>query len=344
MSSRYSSPNYTEDEATFETDKREQIDKNLPEIKLVTLREWLAIWLRLDRESTPELRDAFGLCSHFYDPESRRLQRAQITFNDCRPLNNQTVHQLADVDSMIGVVPRNMPLIPVPTLKTVKYYMMRSKSYTLTSDLHIGPVKVLMDDRTLEMHIHKVPNIRFLDLGDNGMFRMHFPLLGSTGNNMYLGDSQMAQLYDLAFHPAALQTLPEDLVREWPGTYEDEKFRSQSHKSKRKEYQNQQGESQDMRGGVAQQTAMIQETEKLRWASVHPPPEVPPVTVLNEPTGDDEDVEIEVDQESPRVKAVEGILSHFNTTLFEPGMWFIDIATRITISPNPDDPSECTFG
>ncbi|KAF8746747.1 hypothetical protein RHS01_11500 [Rhizoctonia solani] len=90
-----------------------------------------------------------------------------------------------------------------------------------------------------------------------------------------------------------------------------------------------------MRGGVAQQTgrdihvkyiqdwldcarAMIQETEKLRWASVHPPPEVPPVTVLNEPTGDDEDVEIEVDQESPRVKAVKGILSHFNTTLFEP--------------------------
>ncbi|GAB1523791.1 hypothetical protein RhiTH_006941 [Rhizoctonia solani] len=377
MSLRYSSPNYTEDEATFETDKREQIDKNLPEIKLVTLREWLAIWLCLDRESTPELRDAFGLCSHFYDPESRRLRRAQITFNNCRPLNNQTVHQLADVDSMIGVVPRNMPLIPVPTLKTVKYYMMRSKSYTLTSDLHIGPVKVLMDDHTLEMHIHKVPNIRFLDLGDNGMFRLHFPLLGSTGNNMYLGDSQMAQLYDLAFHPAALQTLPEDLVREWPGTYEDEKFRSQSHKSKQKEYQNQQGESQDMRGGVAQQTgrdihveyiqdwldcarAMIQETEKLRWAryfflsyelrgvknrecSVHPPPEVPPVTVLNEPTGDDEDVEIEVDQESPRVKAVEGILSHFNTTLFEPGMWFIDIATRITISPNPDDPSECTF-
>ncbi|KAF8749472.1 hypothetical protein RHS01_10046 [Rhizoctonia solani] len=169
---------------------------------------------------------------------------------------------------------------------------------------------------------------------------------------MYLGDSQMAQLYDLAFHPAALQTLPEDLVQEWPGTYEDKKFRSQSHKSKQKEYQNQQGKSQDMRGGVAQQTgrdihveyiqdwldcarAMIQETEKLRWAryfflsyklrgvknwecSVHPPPEVPPVTVLNEPTGDDEDVEIEVDQESPRVKAVKGILSHFNTTLFEP--------------------------
>ncbi|KAF8751070.1 hypothetical protein RHS01_08825 [Rhizoctonia solani] len=169
---------------------------------------------------------------------------------------------------------------------------------------------------------------------------------------MYLGDSQMAQLYNLAFHPAALQTLPEDLVQEWPGTYEDKKFRSQSHKSKQKEYQNQQGKSQDMRGGVAQQTgrdihvkyiqdwldcarAMIQETEKLRWAryfflsyklrgvknwecSVHPPPEVPPVTVLNEPTGDDEDVEIEVDQESPRVKAVKGILSHFNTTLFEP--------------------------
>ncbi|KAF8748140.1 hypothetical protein RHS01_11013 [Rhizoctonia solani] len=143
---------------------------------------------------------------------------------------------------------------------------------------------------------------------------------------------------NLAFHPAALQTLPEDLVQEWPGTYEDKKFRSQSHKSKQKEYQNQQGKSQDMRGGVAQQTgqdihveyiqdwldcarAMIQETEKLRWAryfflsyklrgvknwecSVHPPPEVPPVTVLNEPTGDDEDVEIEVDQESPRVKAV----------------------------------------
>ncbi|KAF8749859.1 hypothetical protein RHS01_09723 [Rhizoctonia solani] len=177
---------------------------------------------------------------------------------------------------------------------------------------------------------------------------------------MYLGDSQMAQLYNLAFHPAALQTLPEDLVQEWPGTYEDKKFRSQSHKSKQKEYQNQQGKSQDMRGGVAQQTAMIQETEKLRWAryffmsyklrgvknwecSVHPPPEVPPVTVLNEPTGDDEDVEIEVDQESPRVKAVKGILSHFNTTLFEPGMWFIDIATRITILPNPDNPLECTF-
>ncbi|QRW21863.1 valine-tRNA ligase [Rhizoctonia solani] len=134
MSSRYSSPNYTEDKATFETDKREQIDKNLPKIKLVTLREWLAIWLCLD--------------------QSRRLRRAQITFNDCRPLNNQTVHQLADVDSMIGVVPRNMPLIPVPTLKTVKYYMMRSKLYTLTSDLHIGPVKVLMDDRTLHTTHH----------------------------------------------------------------------------------------------------------------------------------------------------------------------------------------------
>ncbi|KAF8749863.1 hypothetical protein RHS01_09755 [Rhizoctonia solani] len=341
MSLRYSSPNYTKDKATFETDKREQINKNLPKIKLVTLREWLAIWLCLDRESTPELQDAFGLCSHFYDPESRRLQRAQITFNNCRPLNNQTVHQLADVDSMIGVVPRNMPLIPVPTLKTVKYYMMRSKLYTLTSDLHIGPVKVLMDDH-------------------NGMFRLHFPLLGSTGNNMYLGDSQMAQLYNLAFHPAALQTLPEDLVQEWPGTYEDKKFRSQSHKSKQKEYQNQQGKSQDMRGGVAQQTgrdihveyiqdwldcarAMIQETEKLRWASAaFIPLQRSPLTVLNEPTGDDEDVEIEVDQESPRVKAVKGILSHFNTTLFEPGMWFMTLPPG-SPSAKSGRSMECTF-
>ncbi|KAF8749228.1 hypothetical protein RHS01_10148 [Rhizoctonia solani] len=175
---------------------------------------------------------------------------------------------------------------------------------------------------------------------------------------MYLGDSQMAQLYNLAFHPAALQTLPEDLV-EWPGTYEDKKFRSQSHKSKQKEYQNQQGKSQDMRGGVAQQTgrdihveyiqdwldcarAMIQETEKLRWASVHPPPEVPPVTVLNEPTGDDEDVEIEVDQESPRVKAVKGILSHFNTTLFEPGMWFMTLPPG-SPSAKSGRSMECTF-
>ncbi|KAF8675262.1 hypothetical protein RHS04_06747 [Rhizoctonia solani] len=105
---------------------------------------------------------------------------------------------------------------------------------------------------------------------------------------------------------------------------------------------------------------MIQETEKLHWAryfflsyklrgvknwecSIHPPPEVPPVTVLNEPMGDGEDVEIEVDQESPRVKAIKGILSHFDTTLFDPGMWFINIATWITILPNPDNSSECTF-
>ncbi|GAB1528074.1 hypothetical protein RhiTH_011265 [Rhizoctonia solani] len=378
MSSHFSSPDSSKPEESFEVDLRKDVDKNLPAIKLVTLREWLAIWLRLDRESTPQLRDAFCLCSHFYDPESRSLRRAQITFNDCRPLNNVTIHQLADVDSAVGVAPRVIPLIQSPTLKTVKYYMMRSMSHTLTSNLHIGTLDLpLGGNITKPMYIHKVPNIRFLDLGDNGMFRIHFPLLGTTGIDMYLSNSQMAQLYDLVFHPAALQTLPEDLVREWPGSYEDERFRSQNHKSKRKEYQSQGGGAQDMRGGTTQQTGrdvhveylqgwldrareIIHGAEELRWAryfflsyelrgvknregSVHPPPEIPPVNIPDNFMDGNEDVEVEVDPESPRVKAVESVLSHFDTTLFMPGMWFIDIATRVTILPNPDDPSECTF-
>ncbi|KAF8670647.1 hypothetical protein RHS04_08578, partial [Rhizoctonia solani] len=362
MSSHFLSPNSSKPEESFEVDLRKDVDKNLPAIKLVTLREWLAIWLRLDRESTPQLRDAFCLCSHFYDPESRSLRRAQITFNDCRPLNNVTIHQLADVDSAVGVAPRVIPLIQLPTLKTVKYYMMQSMSHTLTSDLHIGTLDLpLGGNITKPMYIHKVPNIQFLDLGNNGMFRIHFPLLGTTGINMYLSDSQMAQLYDLVFHPAALQTLPEDLVREWPGSYEDERFRSQNHKSKRKEYQSQGDVHVEyLQGWLDCAREIIHGAEELRWAryffllyelrgvknwegSVHPPPEIPPVNIPDNSMDGNEDVEVEVDPESPRVKAVKSVLSHFDTTLFMPGMWFIDIATRVTILPNPDNPSECTF-
>ncbi|KDN34640.1 hypothetical protein RSAG8_12265, partial [Rhizoctonia solani AG-8 WAC10335] len=339
--SRPSSPDSSETELEDVYDERKPIDRNLPPISQVTLGQ-----------------DTFALTGHFTDPETGLRRRAEIDLSSYRPKPTDALHQISDIDSVIGVMFGRVPLLPGTI---IKYHMILSPSHTLRTDLHIPPIKIQRwDGTTANQHLHKVPNMRIFELEPRGTIRIHFPHEeAAEGGKVCLDEEHARQFYDKCLYPAAVATLPEDLVREWPPSYVDEKFRGKKKKDKS-------DLNQEQRGGTTQQSGrdihtaylndllakareLVESEPELRWAqhfflgfemrgmknrevSLHPPPE----DVLVDADG-------MVDDEAPRVKAVDAVLDYFDTSQFEKDCWFLDIATRVVVSDDVDEPSACTF-
>ncbi|CEL53170.1 hypothetical protein RSOLAG1IB_11302 [Rhizoctonia solani AG-1 IB] len=335
------------------------IDRDLPEEHQVTLTKWLQIWIRLDQAGQTRARDIFGLVGHYVDPATNRKLRAKIDFSESRPNDTDTVHQISDVDSAIGIM---MKTLLLKDQAIVRYHMVLSASHTLTTDLHIPPVEVEMRDGwTTKIPLHKIPNTRLFELEPRGLLRMHFPhLLPSSSSGVHLTEDLMRQLYDVILYPAAIATLPEDIIRDWAPSYNDEKWRGQKKKDKSNNpnLEQQGGYTQQMGRDVHAQymnpwmdkaREIIVEEPEVAWAagffwsfemrgtknrqeSMHPPPEQALI---------DEDGSF--DEYHPRVQAVERMLGLFDTSQFDHGCWYIDLGTRITISDNLEDPSACTL-
>ncbi|KAG8691594.1 hypothetical protein FRC11_000304 [Ceratobasidium sp. 423] len=324
-------------------DERKPIDKDQPQKTKVNLHGWLKIWQRLADSGNARDRDTFALTSHFTDPVSGERRRAQIDLEDYRPDEKAVIRQLSDIDSVIGVILGDIPVLPGTT---VKYYILLSPSHTLTTNLHIPPVRVEQQDGSFK-------------LGPDGLVRIYFPFLELPGGKVCMDEELMRELYDLVFRPAAVDILPEDLVMEWPPEYKDETFRGTIRKERTDQQGDQRGRkvqhserdvhAEYLNPWMARAREIIAETPRVRWAKglflgfemrgtknqkkgMHPPPDDPLV-----------DDEGNVDGAHPRVKAVEDMLSMFDTTQFEGDCWFLDIATRITISDDIEKPSACTF-
>ncbi|KDN38063.1 hypothetical protein RSAG8_09748, partial [Rhizoctonia solani AG-8 WAC10335] len=339
-------------------DERKPIDKNLPPRRTVNLGEWLAIWTRLSQSGNNHDRDTFALTGHYTDPDSGERLRAEIDLSGCCPKATDVIYQLSDIDSVIGIIYESFPFKPAAILK---FYMTLSVSHTLRTSLHIPPITVKhVDGTTEEKHLHQIPNTRLLEMQPNGLVRIFFPFCELPGGGVCMDEAHMRDFYNLALYPAAVATLPEDLIRDWPSDMGDEWFRG-TYRNKR---DNTEGGGSG--GNKVQQTGRdipahllntwmdevrkrVGEKDELKWArnfffaiemrgtknqagSVHPPPE----NAFATPEGD-------IDYSNPRAQAVEQVLQNFDTAQFQPGCWYLDLATRITVSDTKDNPSACTF-
>lgn len=67
-------------------------------------------------------------------------------------------------------------------------------------------------------------------MGDGFLIRIFFPELRhelqETLAPNFVNEGRLKAFYDRAVHPAAIEIMPDDLVRAWPPTFEDEMFRA----------------------------------------------------------------------------------------------------------------------
>jgi hypothetical protein len=129
-------------------DERKPIDKNLPPLHRLSLGDWIAIWRSLANSNNSRDRDIFALTGHFTDPDTGERRRAEIDLSTSRPRDSHVLHQVCDIDSVIGIVLDDLPILPGAI---VKYYMLQSVTHTLDADLHIPPVLVRATDGSSEV-------------------------------------------------------------------------------------------------------------------------------------------------------------------------------------------------
>ncbi|KAG9098673.1 hypothetical protein FRC06_006083 [Ceratobasidium sp. 370] len=376
----------------FDDDQLKSVDNNLPPLERVSLDAWCSLWERLNTPGNRDSRDALGLTGHFRNPAGQ-MRRAQLDFSSHRVRERHALDQLCDIDSVIGVVQHQFPILGRAVLK---YFMLHSVTHTLDSDLHIPPVSVVDENgydkasipnpfllaslsrsadppRVLkDVYPHMVPNTRFIEMEPRAIIRVFFPLAprNPSRTNNCLVEENMRQLYDLAVRPAATETLPHELHFNWPATYDDEKFRAenpgrtgdagegrtggrtlqQSGRDVHAEYLN---------AWVDRIRELVDGVPDLKWArslffvvemrgmknrevSIHEPPRHAPVDA-SPPPPTPPSADGLVDTESPRVQAMDGVLEYFDTDLFQPGCWFLDIATSVTVSDDSDVSPACAF-
>ncbi|CUA72099.1 hypothetical protein RSOLAG22IIIB_10079 [Rhizoctonia solani] len=358
-------------------DERKPIDRNLPRLVVVTLARWLEIWYRMDQAGDTRGRDLFALTGHYTDPDSGKRRRAKIDLESCRPQPAHTVHQISDIDSVVAKMTGRIPIAPGAVLK---YHMILNPSYTLHKDIGIPGVKVVRGGREEEIPLHKMPNTRILELEPQGLIRIHWPYLELPNGGVCPDQEHMNQWYDLVWRPAAADVLPEELVREWPATMDDEKFRAATQKNKAKHKEKvQEDHEREMEQGQQQKAGEKRGSHLSDCArDIHPEylnqlldrcreiitvtPEVSWArnfvlgyemkglknrvdSVHPPPDSYLTDEHGNLDDENPHLRTIQinALLRNFDTDEFEENSWFLDLATRVVVSDDLDSPSACTF-
>ncbi|KAB5587713.1 hypothetical protein CTheo_8846 [Ceratobasidium theobromae] len=333
-----------QDDFAAAQDLRKNIDKNLPNLTRCSLTQWCAIWRRLKEQRSVQERDRFALTGRFSDPVSGDPTRSRMDFHDHRIPDHIATTQHSDIDSVIGIVKNQFPIVDGVVLK---YFMLLSPMHTLDANLHLPPILVQDAHGPNKLvEPHKVPNARFLEMEPQAIVRIFFPRLerrDAKSNCLY--ESEMEALYDHAVRPAAMTTLPRELTGTWPATWVDEMFRATQNAENRRDGRRIQHTGRDIHSVflndfVGHMRTLVDAKEELEWArsfffvvemrglktrdsSMHIPPEEPIV---------DEDGA--VDAECPRVQSIDRILSSFHTADFDIDCWFLDIGLNFTI-PSP---------
>ncbi|KAG8735480.1 hypothetical protein FRC10_010467 [Ceratobasidium sp. 414] len=230
------------------------LDDNLGPIELHTLQDWNARFDEAERRDDEYLRrDIFALTGQYnLDGTSsrNRKRRAGLDIQSCRIPADMYITTVCDIDSVIGIVAGSFPINDAATFM---YYMLPDVKHTLSANLHVEPIKV-RDENGDEILVppHKLPNAR-LGTMNRLVVRIALPNLlnepnrAAKGQPNYIDESYLRLLYDHAIQPATMQTLSEDVRRQWPQRYSNEMFRAAPHLG-------QQGEAHALGGRQPQQT------------------------------------------------------------------------------------------
>ncbi|EUC59165.1 hypothetical protein RSOL_299270, partial [Rhizoctonia solani AG-3 Rhs1AP] len=353
------------------------VDRRLPTIKAMTLRQWNDIYRDLSGDALA--RNTFALTGHYTCPEDGQRYRAKIDTSSCSITRHQELSQICDIDSVIGIIRGEFPLKP---RRTLRYYMLASPTHTLTSNLHI-PELTIHDENgdEEEVALHRLPNARFAEMGEKELIRIVFPNARKEFKHQSepncVPDRHMGLFYDKAVLPAAILTLPMEIRRTWPASYQDEKWRAgrgclgnnngnQAAPARNHvQHSGREVHSEYLSDWLAAIRAKVDAEEDLAWArgfffvmelrgvknhnvSIHPPPEGP---LLDEGkshhpllTTSLTNLAIDgymIDPYNPRTVAVENVLSDFNTEEFAEGCWFLDIAITASALRREDGSGIC---
>ncbi|KAG8736723.1 hypothetical protein FRC10_009032 [Ceratobasidium sp. 414] len=327
-------------------DLRKPIDKDLPDPTRCSLGQWCGTWNRLKDAGSRQQRDRFALTGHYMDPTTGRATRSRMDFHDHRIPDHIAPTQISDIDSVIGIVKDYFPIAPGVVLK---YFMLLSPKHTLDADLHLPPIAV-QDEHGPDKFVdaHRIPNGRFLEMEPQALIRIFFPRLDhAAGASNCLNEGNLRLLYDGAVYPAAIDKLPRELTGNWPGVWDDEMFRAGGNgeagaRGRQVQHTGRDVHSAYLNDFVARMRELVEAKEELEWArsfffvvemrglktkdgSMHTPPDPEAAAV---------DADGELDAESPRVRAVDQMLSSFNTGEFQDDDWFIDLGLNFQV-PSP---------
>ncbi|KAG8700754.1 hypothetical protein FRC08_004465 [Ceratobasidium sp. 394] len=318
---------------------KDRLDTNLPDVAVGSLTHWNKEYWRLSKESIDK-QNTFALTGHFlypktgkvhrfeFDPEMHRRQPEDIVFT-----------QVCDIDSVLIIVDGDFPIHPNAV---VQYYMLPDLNYTLTSSLHIPPIRVTVDEEHIDAAIHTIPNCRFAQV-KRTLIRILFPqLIGQLqhqSNHCFVGDHYLWPFYDFAVRPAAKAILPDHYDRTWPVDFDAEHYRAQPILGNHLQQTSRDFRGRDLNPLLRRIRELVDACPELDWAcgflflveirgvknwSVHDPE--PPLEL------DPDQSNLVLDSNSPRLEALERLLKHFPLDEVEQDKCYVDIATTFSVA------------
>ncbi|KAG8702957.1 hypothetical protein FRC08_003149 [Ceratobasidium sp. 394] len=323
------------------------VDDNLPPIVDHSILAWVRRFDKLREGGTDaaeRLACTFALTGHYTDEDTLADARARLDFSDRAIRPDLLIHQVCDIDSVIGIVTDEFPIQDVAVFD---YHLINDFSYCLTSDLHIpGWLDINTQGNSNELlPYHKIPHAVF-GTADNGrtIVRIFLPeAMGEDEGSFFLTKRLLEPLYDLAVKPAAQQVLPDHYMRTWPPSYAAEEARATRRAGKP------QFSGKALRGAHLKELARnmldiidqnhdlvfarrcfwMVEMKGMKAGTTHPPSQQP----LLGPDGNLLDA-----HNDPRTLALSRLFANWEFANFRGDQWYLDIATTVSVSRQDNSP------
>ncbi|KAG8733048.1 hypothetical protein FRC10_000460 [Ceratobasidium sp. 414] len=323
------------------------VDQDLPPIVEHSVFSWVQRFDKLREghtEADEELACTFALTGHYIDEHTNEPARAKLDFSDRAIRPDFLIHQICDIDSVIGIVTNEFP---IQDRAVFEYHLINDVSYCLGSDLHIpGWLDRATQGTSNELvPYHKIPHAVF-GTTDNGrtVVRIFFPeATDEETGNIFLTKQFLEPFYDLAVKPAAQELVPDHYIRTWPPSYAAEEARAARRVGK-PQFSGKALLGADLRAVIPKILEIVGQNNDLTFArrcfwmvemkgvkasTAHPPPDRPmlgPDNRLLDPFND------------ARTLALNRLFDNWQFAQFRGDQWYLDIATTISVSRADSSP------
>ncbi|KAG8708808.1 hypothetical protein FRC08_018700 [Ceratobasidium sp. 394] len=316
------------------------VDKNLPPIVPHSINDWVKRFDKLREgftEANEQLACTFALTGHYTD-ENGQAARAKLDLSDRAIRPDLVVHQVCDIDSVIGIITGEFP---IQDAAVFQYHLINDFAYCLTSDLHIPGWLDRSTQGTSNQLVpyHKIPHAVFGTV-DNGrtIVRIFLPEANEEGSdNVFLTKQFLEPLYDLAVKPAAQEVVTAHYMRTWPPSYAAEEARAARRVGK-PQFSGKALRGVHLKALIGRVLEIVARDSNLTFArgcfwmvemkgvkayTTHPPPArslLGPDGRLSDPLN------------SPRILALNKLFENWQWAEFKNDCWYLDIATTVSVT------------
>ncbi|KAG8701565.1 hypothetical protein FRC08_004019, partial [Ceratobasidium sp. 394] len=316
------------------------VDLNLPPIVPHNIWRWVKRFDELRGDCTSEEDEAkacaFALTGHYHDQDLDQDARARLDFSDRAIRPDILIHQICDIDSVIGILTDEFP---VQDGAVFEYHLINDVSYCLHGSLHI-PGWLDPDTRGTTndlLEYHRIPHAVFGTM-DNGRttIRIFLPRVAREQDDVvFLTKDFLEPFYDLAVKPAANDVLSDHYIRTWPPDYAAEEARA-ARRTGKPQFSGKSLLGVHLRALLPKILEKVDESQELVFArecfwmvemkgmkagTAHPPPRQPTLDAndnLVDPAND------------PRTLAIDRLFTNWQYGTFRDERWYLDIATTVS--------------